>query len=290
MVYAVMAFSGIWLSISSSMIAAIAIARAGYRGGMAGRTTVIPGLTNKLLSQTRCRMKISTLPILVAVVFGAFWFMVSRLNRRGSIDFAGRNALAVLLTMLLCWGMFVGYQADRGVFSADRLVGWQAGYWLPSVPTAICLILVSLVESLRNALRRLVDDTPAHWLTAIHIMRILAIGTLIKAYLGLFPAKFAWFVGGPDLLFGLSAIVVSLLARRNRLSDRALMLWHLTGALVILIPVIGLMPLFMREELITGLFAFPMVLAPALVVPSLVMLNLLVAWRLLEKELAKRPA
>jgi hypothetical protein len=235
-------------------------------------------------------MKISTLPILIAIVFGAFWFMVSRLNRRGSIDSSGRNWLALLLTILIGWGMFIGYQADRGVLSADRLVGWQAGYWLPYVPTAICLILVILVEPLRSALRRLVDETPGHWLTAIHMVRILAIGTLLKASVGLFPVKFAWCVGGPDLLFGLSAIAVSLLAWRNRLSQRTLMLWHLVGALVILIPIIGLMPLFMREELITKLFAFPMVLAPALVVPCLVMLNLLVAWRLLERGLAKGSA
>ena len=157
------------------------------------------------------------------------------------------------------------------------------GYWLPYIPVVVAVTLVTLIPPLRNGLRILVDETPHHWLTGIHILRILALGTLIKASMGLFPEKFAWFVGGSDLLFGLSAIPVTLLARRGRLHDSFLMLWHLVGALVIVVPIAGLMHVFMLESLFSELFVFPMVLAPALVVPTLVMLNLMVAWRLLEK-------
>jgi hypothetical protein len=66
-------------------------------------------------------------------------------------------------------------------------------------------------------------------------------------------------------------------------SDRVLLFWHLTGALAIVLPLVGLMHLFMTEPLFAELFSFPMVMAPVLVVPTLVMLNMLVVWRLFER-------
>jgi hypothetical protein len=157
------------------------------------------------------------------------------------------------------------------------------GYWLPYVPVVIAVTMMLFLAPLREGLRVLVDETPAYWLSAIHILRILALGTLIKASNALFPQLFAWFVGGPDLLFGISAIFVTLLARSGKLNDRALLFWHLFGAIAIVLPIAGLMHLFMAGPLFATLFMFPMVMAPALVVPTLVMLNMLVAWRLWEK-------
>jgi hypothetical protein len=233
-------------------------------------------------------MQFSTLPILIALIFGFLWFLARRLQRQGLLNSPQRNWLGLLISILLIWGMFVGYQSDRGALTTERFLSMMPGYWLPYIPALIAASLAMLIAPLRNGLRTLVDETPQQWLSGIHIVRILAFGTLIKATMGLFPEKFAWFVGGADLLFGLSAIAVTLLARQGRLSDGFLMLWHLIGALVILVPLVGLMHVFMREPLFAELFVFPMVLAPALVVPTLVMLNLMVVWRLLEKTIAGR--
>ena len=67
-------------------------------------------------------------------------------------------------------------------------------------------------------------------------------------------------------------------ARPAALSRRDLL-----GALAVVLPIIGMMHLFMAEPLFAELFSFPMVMAPALVVPTLVMLNMLVVWRLFER-------
>ncbi len=232
-------------------------------------------------------MQFSTLPILIAVIFGFLWFLSRRIHRLGSINSSQRNWLVVLLLILLIWGGYIGYQSSVGIFATEDFLSLLPGYWLPYVPVVIAITLTLLVTPLRIGLRKLVDETPYHWLTAIHGLRILALGTLIKASIGVFPEKFAWFVGGMDLLFGLSAIAVTLLVHRGRLTDGFLLVWHLIGALVIVAPVAGLMHVFMQEVLFSKLFAFPMVLAPALVVPSFVMLNLLVAWRLLEKRMQR---
>ncbi|MEW8287048.1 MAG: hypothetical protein AB2697_13760 [Candidatus Thiodiazotropha endolucinida] len=191
--------------------------------------------------------------------------------------------MALLIGVILMWGMFIGYQSSVGRFGSEPFYNLMPGYWMPYVPVVVALSMMLSLAPLRDGLRVLVDETPVHWLSGIHILRILALGTLLKASNDLFPQMFAWFVGGPDLLFGASAIIVTLLARSGRLSDRFILYWHLAGALAIVLPVAGLMHLFMAEPLFAELFMFPMVMAPALIVPTLVLLNLLVAWRLYEQ-------
>ncbi|MEW8523194.1 MAG: hypothetical protein AB2552_09125 [Candidatus Thiodiazotropha endolucinida] len=191
--------------------------------------------------------------------------------------------MALLIGVILMWGMFIGYQSSVGRFGSEPFYNLMPGYWMPYVPVVVALSMMLSLAPLRDGLRVLVDETPVHWLSGIHILRILALGTLLKASNDLFPQMFAWFVGGPDLLFGASAIIVTLLARSGRLSDRFILYWHLAGALAIILPVAGLMHLFMAEPLFAELFMFPMVMAPALIVPTLVLLNLLVAWRFYEQ-------
>ncbi|MET0061650.1 MAG: hypothetical protein ABW176_05060 [Candidatus Thiodiazotropha endolucinida] len=228
-------------------------------------------------------MQLSSLPLLIAVVFGFLWFLVSRLHRAGILNSDQRNQIALLIGVILMWGMFIGYQSSVGRFGSEPFYNLMPGYWMPYVPVVVALSMMLSLAPLRDGLRVLVDETPVHWLSGIHILRILALGTLLKASNDLFPQMFAWFVGGPDLLFGASAIIVTLLARSGRLSDRFILYWHLAGALVIVLPVAGLMHLFMAEPLFAELFMFPMVMAPALIVPTLVLLNLLVAWRFYEQ-------
>lgn len=228
-------------------------------------------------------MQLSSLPLLIAVVFGFLWFLVSRLHRAGILNSDQRNQMALLIGVILMWGMFIGYQSSVGRFGSEPFYNLMPGYWMPYVPVVVALSMMLSLAPLRDGLRVLVDETPVHWLSGIHILRILALGTLLKASNDLFPQMFAWFVGGPDLLFGVSAIIVTLLARSGRLSDRFILYWHLAGALAIVLPVAGLMHLFMVEPLFAELFMFPMVMAPALIVPTLVLLNLLVAWRFYEQ-------
>ncbi|PVV05919.1 MAG: hypothetical protein B6D77_17240 [gamma proteobacterium symbiont of Ctena orbiculata] len=233
-------------------------------------------------------MQLSSLPLLIAAIFGFLWFLVSRLHRRGSLSSVQRNHLALLMGTLLIWGLLIGYQSDMGRLDGESFLNLMPGYWLPYVPVVIAVTLMLLLTPLREGLRVLVDETPSHWLSGIHILRILALGTLIKASKGLFPQGFAWFVGGPDMLFGLSAIVLTYMAWAGHVNSRVLLFWHLVGALAIVLPIAGLMHIFMAEPLFKELFRFPMIMAPALVVPTLVMLNLLVAWRLFEKDIVKQ--
>lgn len=229
-------------------------------------------------------MQLSSFPLLIVALFGFLAFLIQRLYRLGHLKAAERNWLGTLLVILLAWGSLSAYLSSTGVYTSAQFLQLAPGYWLPYLPVVTVITLVMLSAPLRQGLRQLVDGTPDHWLTGIHLVRLLAFGTVIKAAKGLFPETFAGFVGIPDLAFGLSAIPVTFLARGGQLTPRVLGLWHLVGALVILAPVAGLMHVFMQDALFAELFAFPMALGPTLVVPTLVMLNLMVAVRLLERK------
>jgi hypothetical protein len=226
-------------------------------------------------------MTLSTLPVLVAALFGGLWFLLGRLARTGVLPRREAAWLYALLLALLAWGGLNASLAGTGRYGGEAFFALLPGYWMPYVPVVLGVTGALLVRPLRAGLSTLVAQTPAHWLTGVHAVRILALGSLIKAHMGVFPERFALYVAIPDLLFGLSALPVTAWARRGSLARPALLAWHLTGAAVIVVPVAGLMHVFMAEPRFDALFAFPMVLAPTLAVPTLVMLNLLVAWRLL---------
>ncbi len=229
-------------------------------------------------------MYFSIIPFLIFIIFGFLLFLIERLHRAGSLNKSQRTWLLVLVVVLFTWCAASGYWSIRGVYVSPEFLALAPGYWLPFVPVVITVTLVMLAPALRQGLRVLVDNTPVRWLTAIHQLRVLALGSIIKALNGVFPEKFAWYVGGPDLLFGLSAIWLTVFVfRQHQLSDRNFLLWNLSGAMVILAPAFGLMHIYMQEPLFMKLFVFPMALAPTFIVPVFVMLNLLVVWRLSEK-------
>jgi len=227
-------------------------------------------------------MAFSGIPLLIAVVFGFVWFITRRLHRLGVMSSPQRDWMAALLVILLIWGLLISHQTSATARAHERLLEMLPGFWLPYLPIALTVALILTNATLRNALRTLVDGTPPHWLSGIQVVRVFALGILIQASNGEFPVLLAWSLGLPDLLFGLSAVPVSWWARQGRVNDRFLLRWHLFGVLVVLTPLLGFMHLFMRDPLFDKWFEVPMMFAPALLGPSLLMLNLLVVWRLWE--------
>lgn len=230
-------------------------------------------------------MQISSLPFLIIVIFSFLLFLVRMLHKQDHLSVSERNSLYTLLFTLFALGANSAYLSNKGIYVSDDFLQLMPGYWLPYISVIISITLVLLITPLRSGLRNFVDYAPNYLLSGIHILRILAIGSILKATMGIFPENFAWYVGIPDLLFGLSAIYITLLARKNRLNDDQLMIWHITGILVIVLPASTLMHIFMKDDLFQELFTFPMSLAPTVVVPMLVLLNMMVVWRLLERKI-----
>jgi len=140
--------------------------------------------------------------------------------------------------------------------------------WQIFVPIILLAIGLSL-GNLQSALRGIAYKTPWHWLVFFQALRIGAIGGVMKGVRGEVTSSFVFWVGGPDFLFGLSALVVGWLVLRKAVGKRFLLVWNLVGAAIILVPTFVFMPYWMNEPGFSFIFELPMVLAPSIVVPIL---------------------
>ena len=223
--------------------------------------------------------QLSTLPFLAAAL-GAFWVWLAVGSfRHRWIGLKGLAWVIVWFAVLGAWGLTTSHLAIAGDYETQVFYSLLPGLWLPLVPIALTAIMVLASPSLRHALLTIAyRHTRA--MVLIHALRIAALGSLYKVYIGAFPAFFAYFVGLPDFLFGLSALALGLSGKWNVLGPRGLIVWNLIGIAVILpAPILiqlGLPgPFHKFTSLPDGraLFEFPMVLAPTLVVTFFITLN-----------------
>jgi len=222
---------------------------------------------------------VSIVPALAVSLF-LFWLVASirtiRLNR---VRRYHAIMIPIWLSLLAVWGVYSKNMAESGVYDSDAFLSSMPMLWIPTVPIMITGLMM-LFPSFRIAIAAtvLTHRTAFIWLQAL---RILAIGTLIKAYLGMFPVSFAVFVAIPDMLFGLSAVVMARKSMQGKLGEKCLFKWNILGLLAILpaasivgqMGLPGVMYYFTSLPDARALFDYPMVLAPTLVVPFFLIMN-----------------
>jgi hypothetical protein len=224
-------------------------------------------------------MSFSSVPVLVVALLGFLLWMVTRARTSAAISRDQARGAYWLVAALGVWCAVLTGLGLNGVNeslaaspSAPRVL-WQAGVAVVIVAFAL------LVPALRATVAVLGDVTPWRVLIAIQAIRISAIGSVAKFLRGEIASNFPLWVGIPDFLFGTSAVLVAVLYARGRIGHGPLAAWSLIGAAIILVPTFGLIPYWMQEPGFAFIFEFPMVLAPGVAVPILVLLNLLLGWR-----------
>lgn len=235
-------------------------------------------------------MRFSSTPLLVAVELGFVLALAWRCGRRAEPREGMGPVYAYLLFLAAC-AAAAGVLGARGAYVSPLLLPTLPGLWLLAVPVAVIVLPVLLLPRLRERLRDIVDVTPWHWFAWLHALRIGAVGTAYKAWIGQFPISFELLAGVPDLLFGLSAPWIAWRARRGQLGDRTFLVWNLIGVLVIVpaapialqLGLPGPLQIFTSLPDARAVLTYPMALAPTVGVPLFVSINLWVAWRLWER-------
>ncbi len=230
----------------------------------------------------------SITPFLIVAQLAFIAVIVQRARRSGAVSAQAVTALVSLVWIGLGgWSLATSFIGATGGYESESFYTAWGGLWLPAVPILLLLGPVFSVARLRRALEAVLAATPVHWLTAVQALRISAIGTAYKTHLGLFPTYFEFAVGVPDLLFGISALAMTRLARRGRVSARALVIWNVIGIAIVVptAPILiqlglpGPLQVFDTAPTATAVYAFPMSLAPTMVVPTFVLLNVVAVWR-----------
>ena len=232
-------------------------------------------------------MKPSILPVFVIIVFGFCVFITLRAKRGQSITSGQAASVYLLLLSLFGWTLISAVLGLKGIHTSKLLLQRVPLLWQACVPVFIAAVHLSISRSLRSALRAIADSTPTHWPVFFQALRIGALGGVIKGIKGEVTSGFVFWVGVPDLLYGISAVILGWLVLRDAVGRRFLLIWNLIGPAIILLPTFGFMRHWMNEPGFTFIMEFPMVLAPSIVVPIFIFLNLLSAWqvfRLTRKE------
>ena len=227
-------------------------------------------------------MKFSTLPLLLAALFAFCVVLTHRARAHQSITTAEARSVYLLLFAFAAWTVMSIVLGIKGIHASPSLQERIPLLWQPNVPVVILVTGLLVSRNLRSGLRGIASGTPWHWLVFVQALRIGALGGIIKGIKGDITSSFVFWVGMPDFLFGLSALIVGFLWQRKAIGNRFLMIWNLVGAAIILLPTFLFMSYWMNEAGFTFIFEFPMVLAPSIVIPILLFFNLLLAWSTFE--------
>ena len=160
--------------------------------------------------------------------------------------------------------------------------------WQAFVPVIVWSVHFLLSASLRNALFKIATNTPLQWLLFLQALRLGAIGGILKGMQGTISSDYVYWIGIPDFLFGLSALAMGLAAQRKEINLSFVLTWNLLGFSLIFFPTFGIMGHWMSEPGFEFIFEFPMILAPSIVVPLFISMNLMHAWGLLAQERRER--
>jgi hypothetical protein len=228
------------------------------------------------------KKKLSLLPFIFAIeiifALGVIWTCFSA----GVIS--ARDAAFLTLCPLLqfIWGAAAIYLgSEYQYFARDKML---RSFPMVILPIAPAVIQIAVFMARWDAVSAMLDWLPRSTFVGLHTLRVLAVGSLIKWYWGIFPAAFAGLTALPDFLFGTSAVWLLTQHSDWMQTDAFLFWWNVVGFLIILpfgvfVVQLGMEPTqFYRSKVsYKTLFEYPMVLGPIIVVPTLLSWNATVA-------------
>ncbi len=221
-------------------------------------------------------MTLSLVPLLAILTLAFGVFITAKARKDRSISGAEARSVYFLVLAFAVWTVILIALGIGGIHVA--LMDQVPFLWQSGIPVTILFINFILSRNLRRALHGIASSTPQHWLVFFQALRIGALGGVIKGIQGQITSSYVLWIGIPDFLFGVSAILVGWLLLREAVSKSFLVVWGLIGASLILLPTFPLMNYWMNEPGFVFIFEFPMVMAPGIVVPMLIFFNLLLAW------------
>ncbi|MEE8264468.1 MAG: hypothetical protein V3R40_04345 [Gammaproteobacteria bacterium] len=211
-------------------------------------------------------------PLIVWLGLAELAWIVYWLLRAGDAVPGYLTTVGVWIVVMLAWMVLVIFASTHGFFL--KHTRWLSNLVGVVLVVAFAAVLFGAIGVAREGLLSAASRTTDLQLVSIHVLRLLAIGTVIKYIQGQLPLHFVIFGSVPDFLFAVSAVVVTILAANGPLQGDFLIVWHLFGFSLFLgagISMFFSVPspfrIYHDEPDASIVFQFPMVLAPNFTVP-----------------------
>lgn len=182
------------------------------------------------------------------------------------------TTVGVWVVGMLLWMAMLIYVGPKDFFL-------KHSRWLSNLVGVVLVItfaavLFGAIAVAREGLVQAASNTTDLQLVSIHVLRLLAIGGVIKCMQGQLPMHFLIFGALPDFLIGVSAVIVTFLASSGALDRDFLIVWHVVGFSVFMGAGISMffsvpspLRIYFDKPDTSLVFQFPMVLAPNFTVP-----------------------
>ena len=229
-----------------------------------------------------------TLFVILWVMTGVI-YTVLKFPHTGDAQKNDRNIVFVYLFFLLAWALVTSLLALGNFYVKTT------AYFMLDIATFVPFVITGCFLSFaktRQAITQWIMSISLRQLTWIHVIRILAIGTILKMLNESLPAHFILPVGVPDFIFGLSVPIIDRFAfQRKMIRKTGLILWNTIG-LVLFFPTLILIYLsvpspiqvFFEGPNTFEVFRFPMALVPTFLAPVFIMMHCAAIYKLLRSE------
>jgi hypothetical protein len=187
-------------------------------------------------------------------------------------------AVAWMVSMLI-WLALAIYAGRSGFFlkHSERLSNLVSVTIIVAFAVVVFAAIPAGWQGLVNAARHTSDLQ----LIYIHVLRLLAIGSIVKYVQRELPLHFVILGSLPDILFAASAVYLAVLGAKGPLDPSFLVGWHLIGFSVFFGAGISMffsvpspLRIFHTKPDTSIVFQFPMVLAPNMTVPLFMIAHL----------------
>ncbi len=204
---------------------------------------------------------------LTELVWIAYWLL-----RTGDTTPGYTTTVVAWIVAMLGWLVLVIYAGRRGFFL--KHTRWLSNLVGVVIVVAFATAVFGAVPAAREGLASAATATTDRELASIHILRRLAIGTIIKYLQRQLPLHFVILGSLPDFLFAVSAVVITWLAGNGLLAQAFLFAWHSIGFTVFFGAGISMffsvpspLRIYHGDPDASIVFRFPMLLAPNFTVP-----------------------
>ena len=236
---------------------------------------------------------VSPLSHLIAL---GLWTWLALMFRRFAPEQELRPPRLAILALLLAWMV-----ASTAIAYRDLYQKWNEELLLLPLGTVAPFVAIGIVVAAwpraRRSLVVLVERIPLGTLTSVHVVRMLAVGTIYKWLVGELPGHFVVPVAIPDFLIGLTAIPMSRRMAIHPLRHRRMFIaWNAIGASAFLlaVPLIQLSQPGPLHWIASGAntnegLSFPMSIVPTFIAPLFLSLHAAAIFKVWRPRVPSRP-